>query len=41
MNEMYTARLGQGAYLNGKRITASEAQTVDLPSELTFSKITN
>jgi len=29
MNEMYTARLGQGAFLNGKKIAVSSAQTLD------------
>lgn len=28
MNEMYTARLGHGAYLNGKKIAVSGAKTV-------------
>lgn len=28
MNEMYTARLGQGAFLNGKKIAVSSAKTV-------------
>ncbi|KAJ6647197.1 Inositol monophosphatase ttx-7 [Pseudolycoriella hygida] len=29
MNEMYTARLGQGAFLNGKQIAVSNAKTLD------------
>lgn len=28
MNEMYTARLGQGAFLNEKKISVSNAKTV-------------
>lgn len=30
MNEMYTARLGQGAFLNGKKIAVSSAKTVSV-----------